>query len=440
MSDAKALREQILVLTREYHRAKWPAGRAFVPGGTPIPPSGKVIDADDLASLDGWLTAGRFARTFEQQFAAFFGAKSALLVNSGSSANLLAIATLTSPQLGNRRLVAGDEVLTVAAGFPTTLNPILQHGLVPVLVDSELGTWNVDPVQLAAAIGPRTRAIMLAHTLGNPFDLDAVMELARKHDLWVIEDCCDALGATWNGRRVGTFGHLATSSFYPAHHITMGEGRALVVNAPELAKIAASFRDWGRDCWCEPGRDSTCGKRFEWKLGDLPCGYDHKYAYSHIGYNLKAADMQAALGVSQLAKIDGFIAARRHNFAMIKEGLSDLVDVLNLPQASPSANPSWFGFAIGVRDGAPFGRDGLIRPLESRRIGTRLLFGGNLLRQPAYVGANVRVAGSLAVADYITRNVFWVGVWPGIDDDMRDAIIGEIRKYCRNEIQAGASG
>lgn len=424
-----------MALTREYHAAKWPTV-AFQAGTTPIPPSGKVIDADDLAmlvdaSLDGWLTAGRFARKFEQQFAAFFGAKSALLVNSGSSANLLAVATLTSPQLGSRRLVPGDEVLTVAAGFPTTLNPILQHGLVPVFVDSEVGTWNVDPSRLAAAVGPRTRAILLAHTLGNPFDLDVVMELARKHDLWVIEDCCDALGATWRGRRVGTFGHLATSSFYPAHHITMGEGGALVVNAPELCKIAESFRDWGRDCWCEPGRDNTCGKRFDWQLGELPHGYDHKYTYSHIGYNLKATDMQAALGVSQLAKIEDFVAARRRNFVALMAGLSAVEGVLDLPRVSPHAEPSWFGFPIGVRDDAPFRRDALIAHLEGQRIGTRLLFGGNLLRQPAYAGANVRVAGDLEVADSIMRNVFWVGVWPGIDEERVAAMISAMVGFCR---------
>ena len=435
MSDARVLREQILALTREYHRAKWPK-RAFIAGNMPVSPSGKVIDADDLvslvdASLDGWLTAGRFARTFEQQFAAFFGAKHALLVNSGSSANLLAVATLTSPQLGQRRLVRGDEVLTVAAGFPTTLNPILQHELVPVFVDSELGTWNLNPERLAAAVGPRTRAIMVAHTLGNPFDLDAVMELARKHDLWVVEDCCDALGATWRGKRVGSFGHIATASFYPAHHITMGEGGAVVVNAPELAKIAESFRDWGRDCWCEPGRDNTCGKRFEWQLGDLPYGYDHKYTYSHIGYNLKATDMQAALGVSQLAKAEDFIAARKRNFTLLMAALAPLADVLILPRVSPHADPSWFGFPIGVRDGAPFRREALIAHLESKRIGTRLLFGGNLLRQPAYLEMNARVSGTLDVADYIMRGVFWVGVWPGIDDAMRQTMIEAIIGFCR---------
>lgn len=441
--SAAELRAQILDLTREYHAAKWP-DRGFEPGRTPIPPSGKVIGPEDLAhlvdaSLDGWLTTGRYARQFEKEFAAFFATtepskkRTALLVNSGSSANLLAISTLTSPALGERRLKPGDEVLTVAAGFPTTVNPILQNQLVPVFLDSEMGTYNVRPELLEGAVGPRTRAIMLAHTLGNPFDVDAVMAVAEKHKLWVIEDCCDALGSTWNGHKhgkVGTFGHLATASFYPAHHITMGEGGALIINDPELATIAESFRDWGRDCWCEPGRDNTCGKRFGWQLGDLPCGYDHKYTYSHIGYNLKATDMQAALGVAQLAKLPGFIEARRRNYTMLRERLAACADVLVLPEARPEADPSWFGFPIAVRPGAPFTRDELTHHLEAHRIGTRLLFGGNLLRQPAYAAIPHRVYGTLDTADAIMSDVFWIGVWPGITDAMRDAMADLICTFC----------
>ncbi len=434
MSHADDLRARILALTREYQAAKWPE-RSFEAGRTPVPPSGKVFDGDDLvnlvdASLDFWLTTGRYARQFEKQFAAFVGSPSALLVNSGSSANLLAVTTLTSPKLGSRRLVPGDEVITVAAGFPTTVNPILQNGLVPVFLDSQLGTYNVRPELLEGAVGPRTRAIVLAHTLGNPFDLDAVMEVARRHDLWVVEDCCDALGATWNGRKVGTFGHLATASFYPAHHITMGEGGAVLINDPELKAIAESFRDWGRDCWCDPGRDNTCGKRFEWQLGDLPCGYDHKYTYTHIGYNLKATDMQAAVGVSQLAKLPGFIEARRRNFTLLREALADCAEFLVLPEALPGAEPSWFGFPIAVRPGAPFTRDELTAHLEARRIGTRLLFGGNLLRQPAYADIPHRVHGTLDTADTIMRDVFWIGVWPGITDEMRVSVAEAIRGFC----------
>jgi CDP-6-deoxy-D-xylo-4-hexulose-3-dehydrase len=432
MSEADALREKILALTREYHRIRQ-SEQPYVPGTTPVPPSGKVLDADDFAalvdaSLDGWLTAGRFARAFERRFAKLFGSRDARLVNSGSSANLVAVSALTSPKLGDRRLRPGDEVLTVAAGFPTTVNPIVQNGLVPVLVDSELGTWNVDPNRLAEAVGPRTRAIVLAHTLGNPFDLEAVTAIAARHDLWLVEDCCDALGSTWGGRSVGTFGALATASFYPAHHITMGEGGAVVVNQAALAPIVESFRDWGRDCWCDPGCDDTCGKRFGWQLGNLPQGYDHKYTYSHIGYNLKATDLQAAIGLTQLDKLPAFIAARRRNVALLREALSDLEDVLILPRVCAGANPSWFGFPIGVRDHAPISRDQLVRALEARRIGTRLLFGGNLARQPAYAETTFRIPAPLDVADYITRGVLWVGAWPGVEDTMRAEIVATIRR------------
>lgn len=439
--DAAALRAQILELTRAYHAAAWPE-RAFEPGVTPVPASGKVFDASELvhlvdASLDFWLTAGRYARRFESELAPWFADPAAperrpraLLVNSGSSANLLAVATLTSPRLGERRLRPGDEVLTVAAGFPTTVNPILQNGLVPVFVDAELSTYNVRADLLEAAVGPRTRAIMLAHTLGHPFDVDAVMAVAQKHDLWVIEDCCDALGATWKGRPVGSFGHLATASFYPAHQITTGEGGALVTADAELARIATSFRDWGRDCWCEPGQDNACNRRFESRAEQLPCGFDHKYTYTHIGYNLKATDMQAAVGVAQLQRLPGFIEARRRNFARLRAALAPCSDVLALPDAHPDAAPSWFGFALRVRPGAPFARQDLVRHLEARAIGTRLLFGGNLLRQPAYADVPHRVYGALTNADTILNDVLWIGVWPGLDDAALDAVADTIVRFC----------
>jgi CDP-6-deoxy-D-xylo-4-hexulose-3-dehydrase len=434
-ADPDALRLQILELVRHYHAARWP-GRPFEPGRTSLPVSGKTFDAEELvhlvdASLDFWLTAGRYAERFERDFARFMGVRGCLLVNSGSSANLLAIATLTASELGARRLKPGDEVITVAAGFPTTVNPILQHQLVPVFVDVEPGTWNVDPARLEEAVGPRTRAIMLAHTLGNPFDLDAVTALARKHCLWLIEDCCDAVGGTYLGRGVGTFGDLATVSFYPAHHITTGEGGAVLFNNPRLGKLAESFRDWGRDCWCATGKDNTCGKRFGWQLGELPCGYDHKYTYSHIGYNFKVTDMQAAIGVAQLAKLPAFIAARRRNFQRLHEGLADLADVLILPRATPGAEPSWFGFPLAVRPEAPFRRHDLIAHLESRGIGTRFVFAGNLLRQPAYQGVPHRVVGPLTQADFLTNHGFWLGVHPGLDEPQLDYMIDTLRNYCR---------
>jgi len=359
------------------------------------------------------------------------GVRSAALVNSGSSANLLALSCLTSATLGERRLVPGDEVVTVATGFPTTLNPILQNQLVPVFVDVELGTYNVNVAELEAAIGPRTRAIMLAHTLGNPFDLGEVTRLAKKHDLYLVEDCCDAVGSLYEQKSVGTFGDLATASFYPAHHITMGEGGAVLTDSPKLKKLVESFRDWGRDCWCDSGKDNTCGKRFDWQLGNLPCGYDHKYIYSHVGYNLKATDLQAAVGVAQLEKLDGFIAARRANFARLHAELSELEQYLILPQATPRSEPSWFGFPISVRADAPFTRDELTRHLDQCRIGTRLLFGGNLLSQPAYLGAPHRRASSLANADFIATNSFWLGVYPGLRENMLDYMLDCVRGFIR---------
>jgi CDP-6-deoxy-D-xylo-4-hexulose-3-dehydrase len=423
---ADALRERILELVAAYAEEQWPA-HPFVPGVSPVPVSGKVFDGADVqhlvdASLDFWLTTGRFAREFERRFADWWGIRHCLLVNSGSSANLLALSALTSPQLGERRLRPGDEVITCAAGFPTTAAPILQNGLVPVFVDAHIPTYNIDPFQMEAALSPRTRAIMVAHTLGNPFDLDRIMALAEQHHLWVIEDCCDAVGAEYRGRKVGTFGDLATVSFYPAHHITMGEGGAVLTDDPRLKKIVESFRDWGRDCWCEPGMDNTCHKRFDWQLGDLPHGYDHKYTYSHLGYNLKLTDMQAAVGLSQLDKLEGFILRRRENFLHLRKRLDPLAAALILPEALPHGDPSWFGFPITLREDAPGDRNTLIRHLESRKIGTRLLFGGNLLRQPAFKGVPHRVIGDLSVSDRIMNRTFWVGVYPGLTEPMLDFI------------------
>jgi CDP-4-dehydro-6-deoxyglucose reductase, E1 len=423
---ASELREDIRELVEQYCSLTL-APAAFVPGESSVPVSGKVIDGAELellveASLDAWLTTGRFAARFEREFAAFMGIRCASLVNSGSSANLAALSCLTSPSLGERKLNPGDEVITVAAGFPTTLNPIIQNGLVPVFVDVQVPTYNVDVAQLEAAMSDRTRAIMLAHTLGNPFDIEAVMQLAVKHNLWVIEDCCDAVGSLYKGKGVGTFGHLATASFYPAHHITMGEGGCVLTQSPALKKLAESFRDWGRDCWCDPGKSNTCGCRFEWKLGDLPAGYDHKYIYSHIGYNLKATDMQAAVGVAQLEKLPGFVAARRANFAKLHAALGDLDDIFILPEATEHSDPSWFGFPLAIRPDAPTTRKQVIHFLEARNIATRLLFGGNLLRQPAYRGIQRRVIGDLKNTDFVMNNVFWIGLYPGITDAMIDYV------------------
>jgi CDP-6-deoxy-D-xylo-4-hexulose-3-dehydrase len=433
---ATQLREEVGALVREYYDVAL-GPPEFVAGQSSIPVSGKVFDSAELellveASLDAWLTTGRFAAQFEREFAAFMGVRCASLVNSGSSANLAALSCLTSFSLGERRLAASDEVITVAAGFPTTVNPIIQNGLIPVFVDIQLGTYNVDVSQLEAAVSNRTKAIVLAHTLGNPFDVDAVMAFAAKHKLWVIEDCCDAVGSTYRGRSVGTFGHLATTSFYPAHHITMGEGGCVLTQSPALKKLAESFRDWGRDCWCDPGKSNTCGCRFEWKLGDLPAGYDHKYIYSHIGYNLKATDMQAAVGVAQLKKLPGFIAARRANFANLRAALSDLEDMFILPEATAHSEPSWFGFPLAVRQGKNVPtRNQVVRFLESRNIATRLLFGGNLLRQPAYRDIPRRVVGDLKNSDFVMNNVFWIGLYPGITQSMIDYMVDTFHEIPR---------
>ena len=439
---ADQLRSQILSLVAEYHQAAF-AKRPFVPGESSIPYAGRVFDEREIrnlvdASLDFWLTTGRFAERFEREFAQWMEVRHCLLVNSGSSANLVALAALTSPRLGERRLRPGDEVITVAAGFPTTLNPILQNGLVPVFVDVTLPTYNVDTSQLEAALSPRTRAMIFAHTLGNPFDVSAVSSFARKHDLWLVGDCCDAVGSTYFGRKTGTFGDLATVSFYPAHHMTMGEGGAVLTNTPLLHTIAESFRDWGRDCWCEPGCDNTCGKRFGWQLGELPCGYDHKFTYSHIGYNLKLTDMQAAVGVAQLEKLDGFVEARRRNFRALREGLAGLEEFFLLPEATNGAEPSWFGFPIAVRAGAPFSRNQVTHYLETRKIATRLLFGGNLVRQPAYRESQYRVVGSLSQTDIVMNQVFWIGVYPGIQGQILDYML-ETMKALPESVGAVAS-
>lgn len=436
MSRSKEeIRNQILELVREYHGVAF-APKEFKPDESVVPVSGKVFDHTEMqhlvdSSLDFWLTTGRFARQFEREFAKWFGVRFSLLVNSGSSANLVALSALTSPLLEERRLMPGDEVITAAEGFPTTVNPIVQNNLVPVFLDAHIPTYNIDTTHLEAAISSRTKAIMLAHTLGNPFNVAAVMETAKRHNLWVIEDSCDALGATYNGQKVGTFGDLATISFYPAHHITMGEGGAVLTNNPLLKKLVESFRDWGRDCWCEPGVDNTCGKRFDWQLGELPHGYDHKYTYSHIGYNLKLSDMQAAVGVAQLEKLDGFIAKRRENFAYLLEQLRPLEQYLVLPEATPNSEPSWFGFPITVREDAPVSRNALVQHLEKHKIGTRLLFGGNLLRQPAYKNVVHRVVGGSTETDRVMNQTFWIGVYPGLSREMLDFIVLSMKRGLR---------
>lgn len=431
-ASPETLREQILSLSREYFSARWPT-HEFRPGVDPVPVSGKVFDGEELAllmdsSLDFWLTAGRFTEEFEKKFAKFLGVRNALVTNSGSSSNLLAVSALTSPLLGERCCQPGDEVITVACGFPTTVNPILQNGMVPVFLDVKLPTYNIDVNRLEEAISDRTRAICLAHTLGNPFNLDAVLDFAKRHDLWVIEDTCDAIGSKYREQNVGTFGHVSTASFYPAHHLTMGEGGAVMTNSPLIKKALESFRDWGRDCWCPPGHDDTCGKRFCQQHGELPEGYDHKYVYSHIGYNLKASDMQAAVGVAQLDKLPHFIERRRENFALLHGELSDLQDDLILPQATEHSDPSWFGFPITVDPKSSVTRTELIAHLTSAKIATRLLFGGNLLRQPAYQNIPHRIVGDLKTTDRITEHSFWVGVYPGLSPEMIHYIADQIRQ------------
>lgn len=427
------LRSKILKLVREFHHQEWPE-TTFVPGTTPVPVSGKVFDGDDVAtlvdsSLDFWLTTGRFALEFERRFTDYMGVRHAVLCNSGSSANLLAIAALTSEKLGKRRLRPGDEVITAGAAFPTTVNPSIQHGLHPVFVDVELGTYNAIPERIAEAVGPRTRAIMMAHTLGNPFDLDVVTRLCEEHGLWLIEDNCDAVGSTYDGKKTGSFGDLATVSFYPAHHLTMGEGGAVLMPKKTTRKLVESFRDWGRDCWCEPGNADTCGRRFDWLLGELPYGYDHKYIYSHIGYNLKLSDMQAAVGVSQMDKLPEFVDKRRENWRTLHESLADLEDVFVLPKPTSRSDPSWFGFALTLTEDAPFTRHALVEHLESRKIGTRQMFAGNITRQPAYAGVEHRVVGDLTNADAVTERSLWIGVYPGLTPPMLEFMVSSVVEF-----------
>lgn len=432
-SKLEAIREQIALLVDEYAQVAY-TDKSFKPGETVVPPSGKVLGASELknmvdASLDGWLTTGRFNSEFEERLAKFIGVEYLMTVNSGSSANLVAFNALTSPRLGERAIKPGDEVITVAAGFPTTVNPIVQFGAVPVFVDVELGTYNIDASKIEEAITPKTKAIMLAHTLGNPFNLEVVTELRKKYNLWLVEDCCDALGSTYQGKMVGTFGDIATLSFYPAHHITMGEGGAVMTNNPELRQIAESFRDWGRDCFCPPGRDNTCKRRFSQQLGDLPYGYDHKYTYSHLGYNLKISDMQAACGVAQLDRVEEFIAKRKSNFIYLKDKLSDLADVLILPEATEHSDPSWFGFPITLTETATVRRVDVLNFLDQKKIGTRLLFAGNLTRQPYFKDIAYRVVGDLTNTDRIMNQTFWVGVYPGLSTEQLDYIADKLKEF-----------
>jgi len=437
-SELADLRAQILSLSERYAElAHGP--KDFVPGTSAVPPAGKVLGAPEMrnlvdSALDFWLTTGRFNTKFESVLAKATGVRRTLTTNSGSSANLLAVTALTSHVLKDKALKPGDEVITCATGFPTTVNPVLQNGLVPVFLDVELATYNIDVTRLEEALSPRTRAIMVAHALGNPFNLEVISAFAKKHDLFLIEDCCDALGATYRGQKVGTFGQLGTLSFYPAHHITMGEGGAVLCNSTIFQRIVESIRDWGRDCYCEPGHDNTCKKRFGWQLGELPFGYDHKYTYSHLGYNLKITDMQAAIGLAQMDRLDDFVAARRFNWKYLLDGLADLEDVLMLPSASPESEPSWFGFCLTLRDGCGIDREELLQHLnDEKKIGTRLLFGGNLLRQPYMKDRNYRVVGSLDNSDKVMNSTFWLGVYPGLTTSHLDYVIETLRSFIRSK-------
>lgn len=430
-------RKDILALAKDYYYENLNCN-TIIPGKNYIPASGKYVDEHDLvniidSSLDMWLTSGRYGDEFEREFPKFLGSKYCALVNSGSSANLVAITALTSHKLGDKRLKPGDEVITVAAGFPTTVSPIIQNNLVPVFIDVNLETYNFSEEMLEKAVSEKTKAIFMAHTLGNPFNLNKVMEIAKKYDLWVVEDNCDALGAKYNGDFTGNFGHISTYSFYPAHHITMGEGGAVVTNDSKLFNIIKSIRDWGRDCVCPPGKDNVCNNRFNQQHGDLPQGYDHKYVYSHLGYNLKVSDMQAAIGVSQLKKLPMFIKKRQENFKKLYQGLQCLEDYLILPKATDNSNPSWFGFTITIKDSEKFNRNDLVRFLEENKIGTRLLFAGNIIKQPLFTENNYeyRVVGELTNTDIIMKNTFWIGVWPGITDECISYIIDKFKEYFR---------
>ena len=438
-NDSNPSRKKILDLIKDHYREAFPT-KEFVPGETHIPVSGKVFDADEIvqlvdASLDFWLTTGRYAYRLERELAKFVGVRHSFLVNSGSSANLVALSALTSHKMGDKQLNPGDEVITVAAGFPTTVNPIIQNRLTPVFVDVRLDTYNIDVTMLDEALSPKTRAIMIAHTLGNPFDVEAVTSFAKKHDLLLVEDNCDALGSTYKGKRTGSFGDVSTCSFYPAHHITTGEGGAVFANKPALKPLIESFREWGRDCWCEPGDENTCGKRFDWQLGDLPHGYDHKYTYDHVGYNLKMTDMQAAVGVAQMGKLESFTEARKANWKVVREGLDSLKEFFMLPEPTPNSDPSWFGFPMSVRPETGIERLDLVLFLEDRKIATRLLFSGNIARQPAYLELPTRSVGKLENSDFIMNNTLWLGVYPGLTSEMLSYMIESVHEYVQKHQQ-----
>jgi CDP-6-deoxy-D-xylo-4-hexulose-3-dehydrase len=440
MNKEDEIRKEIFAKIADLYRLRKQQEQTFIPGVSSIPYAERVYDEKELislvnASLDFWLTSGRYAEEFEKELASFLGVKYCLLTNSGSSANLLAVSALTSHLLGERRLCPGDEVITTACGFPTTLNPILQNNLVPVFLDVDIGTYNIQVDRIESAISDKTKAIVVPHTLGNPADLDTIMDVVTAHDLWFVEDNCDALGSRYQEKYTGTFGHISTCSFYPAHHITMGEGGAVLTSDSLLKKIIASFRDWGRDCWCEPGCDNSCKKRFDWQLGGLPKGYDHKYTYSHIGYNLKVTDMQAAIGVEQLKKLPGFIIRRKENFGVLFRGLKKYERYLVLPCPTPGSDPSWFGFPILVRDDAPFTRHEIVCHLEGCRIATRMLFGGNLTKQPAYSDMISRIMSPLNNTDLVMNNLFWVGVYPGLKPEMCDYIVATFGSFFQNRVK-----
>ena len=437
------LKNEILEKVKEYYEL-FHKDKSFVKGETKIPFAGRIYDEEEMvnlvdSSLDFWLTAGRYAEEFEVEFAEYMEQKYSLLVNSGSSANLVALTALTSPKLGEKRLQKGDEVITVAAGFPTTVNPIIQNGLIPVFVDVQLGTYNIKVDELEMAVSNRTKAVMIAHTLGNPFNLKAVTEFCKKYDLYLVEDCCDAVGSKYDGKMVGTFGDLSTVSFYPAHHMTMGEGGGVLTNNPIYHKIAVSFRDWGRDCYCDPGSDNTCGRRFKMQFGDLPYGYDHKYVYSHIGYNLKVTDMQAAVGIAQLKKLPKFVEDRKNNFKKLKDGLMKFENDLILPVATENSDPSWFGFPITVKTNNRFTKNEIVEFLEANKIMTRQLFAGNITRQPAYKDIECRIIGNLENTDYIMNNTFFIGVYPGIEDLRMEYIIEIFENYFKEVEKNGNS-
>lgn len=437
MKTTDSIREEIAALVSEYAELQY-RGKSFEAGESVVPVSGKVLGEAELqymveASLDGWLTTGRFNDAFEKRLKDFLGVKHVLTVNSGSSANLVAFSALTSSKLGDRALKPGDEVIAVAAGFPTTVNPVIQHGCIPVFVDVDIPTYNIDADKIEAAISDKTKAIMIAHTLGNPFDLKKVRAIADKYKLWLIEDCCDALGSTYDGKMVGTYGDIATLSFYPAHHITMGEGGAVFTNSGKFKLILESIRDWGRDCFCAPGKDDSCGKRFCWKLGDLPEGYDHKYIYSHVGYNLKISDMQAACGLAQMDRLEGFIEERKDNFNYLKSALTPLGKHLILPEETQNSDPSWFGFPITIRESATFSRVNLLKFLDEKKVGSRLLFAGNLTKQPYFKNVNYRIAGDLTNTDIIMNQTFWIGVYPGLSHEMLDYIAGSILAFIKTQ-------